>query len=209
MTLTRYVLVDVRTGEIEASGSCDAESFDMTCERADQIKVIGRGMPATHYYTPLGLREYTPEQQAAKALPRPHCRWDNGLMQWVDVRPLAELRAERWEQVKASRAAVVDAPIDTPFGRFDACPASREALAVANANSRRRKLWRPGTPPVEWTTADNLVVPLDGSQLAELLRLIGQRAQVAHARARALRSRIEAAQSADELEAVTWATGTP
>jgi hypothetical protein len=204
MKVVDYVLVDQVSGEIQVSGRCRDADLDTQPEAGHQIKVVGYGTRATHYYTPMGLCEYTPEQRAAKSQAQPHSRWDNGLMKWVDVRPLAELRAERWSQIKAARAAVVGAPIGTPFGRFDACPASREALAVAHANSRRRKLWRPGTPPVEWTTADNLVVPLDASHLAELLRLIGLRTQQAHAQARALRSRIDAASSIGDLEAITW-----
>lgn len=197
MRQVHYVLADFRTGEIEQSGVCDAESFDATCEAGHQVKVIGCGMPATHYYTTLGLREYTPEQKAAKALPQPHCRWDNGLMKWVDVRPLTELRAERWAQVKAERAAAIDAPIDTPWGRFDADAPSRTAIAEAAA------VQAPAAA-IAWTTADNTVVTLARSTLAELLRLIDQRTQQAHAHARVLRSRIEAASSVVALEAITW-----
>lgn len=199
MTQICYVLVNVRTGEIEAAGSCDAESFDRICETDDQIKVIGMGSSATHYYTAVGLREYTPAQRLAKATLKPHSQWDNRLMRWVDVRSLAELRAERWALIKAARTAEIDAPIDTPFGRFDADASAREAVATAATLGES----------VLWTAADNLPVQLAPEKLVMLLRLIGQRAQAAHARARALRSRIEAAQSMDELEAVTWATGAP
>ena len=199
MKQIRYVLVNVRTGEIEASGSCDAQSFDMTCEADGQIKVIGPGSSATHYYTPMGLQEYTLAQRLAKATLKPHCTWDNRLMRWVDVRSFAELRAERWALIKAARTAEIDAPIDTPFGRFDADAPAREAVATAAALGES----------VVWTTANNLPVQLASEQLVMLLRLIGQRAQVAHARARALRGRIEAAQSMEELESVIWATGTP
>lgn len=193
MTQLRYVLVNVRTGEVEASGACDARSFDAMCESDDQVKVIGTGSSATHYYTPLGLQAYTPAQRLAKATPEPHSAWDNRLMRWVDVRPFDELRAERWASIKAARAAEADAPIDTPFGRFDACPSSRAALAAAVADA-----------PVEWTTADNAVVSLDAQGLTEVLRLIGRRTQACHAVARGLRARVEAAVTVADLEAIQW-----
>jgi len=196
MTQIRYVLVNVRTGEIEAAGSCDAQSFDAMCESDHRVKVIGTASSATHYYTPLGLQEYTPAQRLAKATPQPHSTWDNRLMRWVDVRPLDELRAERWASIKAARAAEADAPIDTPFGRFDACPSSRAALAAAVADA-----------PVEWTTADNGMVSLDAEGLAEVLRLIGRRTQACHAVARGLRARIEAAATVEDLEAIHWPEG--
>jgi hypothetical protein len=114
-------------------------------------------------------------------------------MRWVDVRSLEELKAERWAQIKAARTAAMDAPIDTTFGLFDACPASRSALAEAMH-----------VAPVVWTTADNEAVTLDAPSLAEVLRLIGQRTQACHATARGLRVCVDAAGTVSELAAVTW-----
>ena len=192
-----YVLVNRFNGEIEVCGRCQHGDLDTQPEAAHQVKVVGYGTPATHYFTPLGLCEYTPEQRAAKALRPPHSRWDNAQMRWIDVRPCAELRAERWAIVKAARTAATDAPIDTPFGRFDADPSSRAALGEAFAV-------QDATATVTWTTADNTLVTLFRADLAELLRLVDQRTQQAHSQARVLRSRIEAALDVADLEAITW-----
>jgi hypothetical protein len=195
-----YLLVDAQLGEIEGQGRCSPEDLDRIAEQPHQVKVIGTGNPATCYYTALGLREYTPEQRAAKADRKVHHRWNNQYMRWVDARPLDELRALRWAVVKAARCATVDAPIDTPFGRFDADAASRAALAEGLALSRGLA----AGDSLAWTTADNAVVQLGEAQLAEVLRLIGMRTQAVHAKARALRLRIGAATTLDELEAITW-----
>ena len=197
MRLIDYVLVNHLSGEIEVSGRCQEGDLEAQPVADHQVKVVGYGSPATHYYTPLGLREYSPEHRAAKARPQPHSLWDNSLMQWVDVRPLTELRAARWAQVKADRAAAIDAPIDTPWGQFDANAPSRAAIAEALA------LDDP-TGTITWTLADNTDCLLFRSTLAEVLRLIDERTQDARRVARTLRSRIDAAASIDDLEAITW-----
>lgn len=197
MKVVDYVLVDQVSGEIQVSGRCQDADLDAQPEAGHQVKVVGYGTRATHYYTPMGLCEYTLEQRAAKSQEQPHSRWDNGLMKWIDVRPLTELRAERWAQVKAARVAAVDAPIETPWGLFDADAPSRAAIAQALA------LDDP-TGTITWTRADNTDCLLFRSTLAEVLRLIDERTQDARRVARTLRSRIDAAASIDDLEAITW-----
>ena len=193
MTSVDYVLVDRDSGEIEVSGTCQALDLDAQQLADHQTKIIGRGARATHYLGPGGLTKYTPEQQAEKARQPPHCRWDNVLMRWIDARPLADLRAACWAGIKEARTRAADSPIDTPFGRLDACPSSRAALAAAGAAA-----------PVEWTTADNAVVQLDADALAQVLRLIGRRTQSCHSVAQALRARIEAAVTVEALDAINW-----
>jgi hypothetical protein len=197
LKFAQYMVVDPHTGEIESTGFCQECDLDAQPVLGPRIKLVGCGTTATHYYTSLGLREYTPEQRAAKSQQQPHSRWDNSLMQWIDVRPVSELRTERWARIKAARTAALDAPIDTPWGRFDANAPSRAALAEAAAA-------QDPDDTIAWTRADNTVAALPRSALAELLRLIDRRTQQAHAMARVLRSRIEAASDVIDLEVITW-----
>jgi hypothetical protein len=191
MEMIDYVLVNRTSGEVEVSGSCAAHDVQAQPLADHQLRVIGKGTWATHYQAPTGLTAYTPEQRQAKASPQPHCTWDNHRMGWVDVRPFHQLQADRWAQIKVDRAAAMDAPIDTPFGRFDADPHSRAVLAVAQA-------------PVPWTLADNTVVDLDAQSLTEVRRLIGQRLHACHVQGRELRARIASATTTKDLEAIEW-----
>lgn len=201
MTLISYSLVDVRTGEIEVSGTCQAEDFDHLQEQPHQIKVVGAASRATHYYTPLGLVAYTPEQRAAKAQPVPHSNWSNHDMRWHDVRAFPELQGQRWDEIKAAREAAVHAVLATPYGPFDADPRSRAAIAETLAFRTQT-----GTPaePVLWTTADNQVVSLTLAQLGEVAQLVATRTQACHDLARQLRQQIDAAITPAELAAITW-----
>lgn len=192
-TYVAFVLADRDSGEIEAWGTCQAHDLDGQSVADNQVKVIGCGTRWTHYLGTGGLTEYTPEQQAAKAQPQAHCRWDNKLMRWVDVRPLSAQRAARWAAIKEARARAIDAPIDTPYGRLDACASSRAALAEAAA-----------AVPVDWTTADNTVVMLDAGAISEVLRMVWQRTQSCHAIGRGLRARIDAASTVEALDAIAW-----
>lgn len=197
MKCVDYVSVDRDTGEIEVSGSCPEGDVDAQPRAEHQMLVIGRGSRATHYYGPEGLMEYTSDQRSAKQWPLPHCRWDNTLMCWVDLRPLPELRAARWAVIKQARQAAIDAPIMTWSGVFDAGPQSRAAFAIAAVVGQT----------VTWTTADNDAVDLAPGALMELLQACERRTQSCHEVARALRVRIESATTAEELDAIRWPEG--
>lgn len=194
-----YIFANTRTGEIEISGTCREDDFDQLQEGPDQVKVIGSGTPATHYYTPLGLQEYTPEQRQTKAQRRPHCNWDNGGMRWVDIRPFPELRQQRWCEIKMDRQVAIDAPLSMPYGTFDADQRSRAAITEALA---LRSLM-PGEP-LRWTTADDQAVELSLAELAEVGALIAQRTQHCHETAQVLRQRIDLAATPEELAEITW-----
>lgn len=126
-----------------------------------------------------------------------------GQVLWHDPRTLDDLKAARWAQIKAVRAAAIDAPLATLYGRFDCGPADR--TNITDAVALLQTLAAAGTPTtVTFTTADNVAVTLTLAQMVHIGLLLGQRVQAAYATARALRAQIDAAQAADDLAAIHW-----
>lgn len=137
------------------------------------------------------------------AQPSAHHTWDRIAKVWADVRTMEQRKREKWAQIKASRAAMLDAPLATPFGVFDSDAAAR--TSITDAMLLAQTLAGLGTPAVTtFTLADNSSVDLDTAAMVTVGVLLGQKVQSANAISRALRVDIEAANSPQQLAAVTW-----
>lgn len=60
------------------------------------------------------------------------------------------------------------------------------------------------TETIEWTLADNTIRVMTKADLESLMSAIGVRSSALHARARSLKSAVDSAQSAEELNQITW-----
>lgn len=132
--------------------------------------------------------------------------WDESTERWVPVPTLAAVRQQRWEVIKLARDAASAAPVmATPFGDFDADAASVDKL-TRTVLVRREAEGLTGAllPPTRWTMADNGAVDLTTDQMAQVAVMLFMRGDGAHQVARALRDRIDAATTPDEVEAVEW-----
>lgn len=191
------------TGEFLRSGSCPSS---LVAQQAGVNEVVlphsADGL--TNYLSGGELRTYTQTQSTAKAQTPEHAsHWDNTTMRWVDLRSLAEHRAEKWEQVKVWRSMVIDATMQTPYGQVQCRTEDRQN--IASAVLLAKSLAELGHPTsVDWTMADNRVVTLDLSELTHVGVLLGQKVQAAHAVARELRTQIDEATSATQIDAVIW-----
>ncbi len=142
-------------------------------------------------------RELTPEEEAALPPETP--------------KPLDERKLALWEQVKAMRDAMTDAPgavATTPFG-----PVQVDAKSKQNINGLVTMALianGAGAPFSEpFTLADNSVVTLNASQMIGLGVAVGRYVAAAHSRARTLRAAGEAAQTHEELDAIDIGAGWP
>lgn len=125
----------------------------------------------------------------------------------LDLRTLEEVRAERWEQIKAARAAAIDAPLPVPgIGAFDCDEASRANIAnAALLMQTMAATLQPGEmPTIDFTLADNTVVTITAGQMVEVALHMGAKVQAAHATGRALRDALDAATTRAEIEVVAW-----
>lgn len=125
----------------------------------------------------------------------------------LDLRTLADRKAERWEAIKAARAAAIDAPLPVAgIGTFDCDEASRANIAnAALLMQTMAATLQPGeVPTIDFTLADNTVATLTAGQMVEVALHMGAKVQAAHATGRALREAIDAATTAAAVEAVAW-----
>ena len=132
---------------------------------------------------------------------RPHLI--DGAVVWQDDRILADVKAAKWEAIKAARTAAIDAHLVTPYGTFDAGPEDR--ANITDAVLLVQTMASLGTPTtVTFTTATNTVVTLTTAQMVNVGLLLGAKVQGAYATARALRATIEAAETVAGVDDVTW-----
>ena len=189
------VIYSMTTGEIRRSVSCPPGSEDMQCAGGEAWCTADRGLDATHYIGGDTLI-------AKDAQPSPLHTWDWPTKTWLP--PGVEiLRSAKWAEVKQARDAAIKAPLDTPFGVFDADDA-------AQANITKRVLLLNNTPAsslpatIEFTRHDNTVATLTPAQMVQVGLLLGAQVEAAFTRARTLRAAIEAATDAKAVQALTW-----
>jgi hypothetical protein len=201
------VVYDPASGEIRRSVTCPADIVAL--QAADGEAVLqGRADDSTHYVADGALVAYTSEERARKAArPAGPCAWSNATRAWIDLRTLEQRRAERWAQIKAARAAAIDAPLAVPgVGAFDCDEASRANIAnAALLMQTMAASLQPGeVPTIEFTLADNTVATLTAAQMVDVALRMGAKVQAAHATARALRDAIAAAATAEAVDSVHW-----
>lgn len=176
----------------------------VTSPGADWIEAPAMCDSRTHWIDQGTIVAYTETQAAAKAnRPEFPATWSNTTMSWVDTRTLEQTKADRWEVIKAARAAHIDAGLVTPYGQFQTAPLERQN--ITDAVLLAQTLTAMGQPvAIDWTLADNTVVTLGLPEIVTVGLLLGQRVQEAHAHARTLRAAIDAATTVAEIEAITW-----
>ncbi len=127
----------------------------------------------------------------------------DGALAWVDVRSLADAKAQAWERIKAAREAAFDAPLVTPHGTFDSDVRARANLTAAVLLAQTLdSMSLPAA--IDFTLVDNTVVTLSAAQLTAVGLLLGQKMQAAFATGRALRLVIDACDTVAAADAVSW-----
>lgn len=123
--------------------------------------------------------------------------------QWVDPRTLDDLKMAKWNAAKIHRTQLLDQPLPTRFGTFDATEKARKDItdavllvqAMASINS---------SFSIDFTLANNQVVNLSISDMIEVGLALGERTQAIHHWSRVVRVQIQEATTAQELDAITW-----
>lgn len=116
MSIENYSIYETASGNVRQWGTCGVGEGALIELEAGQGIIYGSGGPwatRTHYVSAGVPVAYTAEQAAAKS-DRPKARgfvWSNSTMAWVDVRTLAEAKAQKRQELaaawKASMAAGV------------------------------------------------------------------------------------------------------
>lgn len=132
--------------------------------------------------------------------PNTFYRYDLELGAWVDPRPLHELQAEKWAEIKRNR--------DTAeFGGFtwDGSPFDSDAISQSRIQGAvQLAAMAPGFT-IDWTLADNTTMTLTKAEVIGLGMALGAHIASVHSRGRVLRALIEAPDATVEsVEAITW-----
>jgi D-serine deaminase-like pyridoxal phosphate-dependent protein len=121
----------------------------------------------------------------------------------VLIPDLAAGRARQRAIINLARDAAQDGVCQTPHGLFQCGPRSRDFLK-GSLDAAERLAAKGLLTEVKWTLADDRDVLLTVPQLEEAGLAIAAHVAAMHARARVLKSRIDAAETLAEIAAVTW-----
>lgn len=147
--------------------------------------------------------EYTPEQAETKRnRPLHPSRWDSTSLTWVDTRSLADIKAQRWDSIKAERERRMVLPITVAGVTLDADAKARENLMGAVLEMQAT-----GRGHRRWTLADNSRSNLSLAQLVAIGSAIADRTEALQNLSQDLREQIDAATTPEEVAAVVWPEG--
>lgn len=122
----------------------------------------------------------------------PNHTFDYVIKEWVDLRTLDQIKAQKWAEIKSERDRIEFGGFEFEGRIYDSNQVSQGRImgaALAEADQ-------------VWTLADNSTVILSGSKLLELYKAMQQHIAAAHERGRIARLAIEAATSKEELDLI-------
>ena len=113
--------------------------------------------------------------------------------------PIETVRKVKWSQIKRARD-------EAEFGGFtwDGSPFDSDAISQSRIQGAvQLAAMAPGFT-IDWTMTNNSVRNLNREDMANVGAALGMHVAAQHAKARTLRSQIEAATTVAEVDAVTW-----
>lgn len=126
--------------------------------------------------------------------PTPNHTFDYVIKEWVDLRTLDEIKAQRWTGIKSLRDQIEFGVFEFEGNIYDSDQVSQgRMLGVVLA----------GLPQI-WTLANNTTVSLSAEQLKSLYAALQMHVAVAHERGRIAREAIQAATTKEQIEAIVF-----
>lgn len=193
----KYTVYHEQTGQVIRWGEVPQEDFAAQAIFDDEAVIEGEYPGDKFYWNGQAMQDIPPQPFG--------CVWDWDTKAWVA--DLAGARAAKWQEMKDARTAALTAPLATPYGAFDTDPASRANIVqTAQLMQTQAQSFAPSAAPtVAFTLADNTVATLTAGQMVSVALLLAQQIQIAYDRGRQVRAAIEAATTAQEVQAVSWA----
>lgn len=156
---------------------------------------------------PLSLAQ-TIDQLEAAVIAAPNSPFAGGSVGPDLVTDLDTAKARRWAQLRAERNSRELGTFHWSGLEFDADADAQRRLSAAG---RRAAAALESDAPswvsvLDWTLADNTTVMLTAQNVLEVWAALDEHVARVHATARTLREQIEAAQTIEAVEAVTWPT---
>ena len=141
--------------------------------------------PSTNMYYQDGWVEMPPQ-------PSPYYSFDFVEKQWIDPRSLDEIKAQKWDEVKALRDQLEFGGFEFEGNIYDSDQVSQGRIMGAALA---------GVDQV-WTLADNTTVELSAMQLQQLYAALQAHIASAHERGRIARQLIFEAETKEQVEAI-------
>ena len=113
---------------------------------------------------------------------------------------LDEVKANKINELKSIRDTKEVEPVQTSKGIFDYDDKSRDRLAIA----RQSLTDNPSVESIVWTTADNQRIAMTIADFAEVNSMAAYRSNQLHIKYNELKAEVDAAQTVEEVEAITW-----
>ena len=113
---------------------------------------------------------------------------------------MKEVKRHKLAVIKTYRDAEEVEPVRTSQGLFDYDDKSRDRLAIA----RQSLTDNPSVESIVWTTADNQRVAMTIADFAEINSMAAYRSNLLHIQYNDLKAKVNAAQTVEEVEAITW-----
>lgn len=124
--------------------------------------------------------------------PSPSFIFDYEIKQWVDLRSLDEIKAQKWDEIKAMRDQLEFGGFEFEGHIYDSDRVSQgRIMGAASAGVDQT-----------WTLADNTTVNLSASQLQQLYATLQAHIASVHERGRIARQLIFDAETKEQVEAV-------
>ncbi len=136
---------------------------------------------------------------ASDLRPTLHATYDWGRRTWVDARSLADVRAQKWAEIKDARTLAEFGQFVCDGSVYDASERSQHRIT----RQARAAQLDPHFSDV-WTLADNSHRILTAPDMLAVEAAMLHHIASVHSTARALRSAIEGASTTAEVEGIAW-----
>lgn len=183
----------------------DPETGEDITETAEPgTVIIGYGEDTFEPPIPEGFVPITEEEQALYCTGE-YIRGEDGkpVKRPAYVPTLEELKERKWAVIKTERDRLEQSGVPYLGKILDSDTLSVQRVAIAvQAAQAAIAAEQPFT--LEWTTQDNTPLTMDAAQVVGMSVALAQYSDSLHQTARGIRERIEAAKTAEELEAIKW-----
>lgn len=115
-----------------------------------------------------------------------------------------ELKANKIELLKATRDNLEVEPIEYNGNRFDYDEKARDRINAAIIALDMQSALSDSEASLSWTTADNTEATVTANDLRGVIANVAVRSNILHVKYRELKELVEAAETAEDLEAIVW-----
>ena len=119
---------------------------------------------------------------------------------YAPEKPVEELKVEKRAEINKARDAAEQGGFEYMGKIFDSDQVSAQRISMA---AQAMALAPEGTT-ITWTCQDNSTIDLTAQELVGLVVALAEWSNTCHQKATALKAQIDAAETAEELENITW-----